>query len=161
MSAWRQPLLWLVLALPAATVVAGFTTLGLAAAGPDTSGDAAVKRTAQAQVEDLAPDLAAAHAGLAATLYVDRAHGEVAIALPPDTAAATLVLRHPVDAALDRTLELARSGNRWLTRTPAPLAGAWRIELHGKDDAWRLDGRLARDADAATLAPRLRVAPPA
>lgn len=161
MSAWRQPLLWLVLALPAATVVAGFTTLGLAAAGPDTSGDAAVKRTAQAQVEDLAPDLAAAHAGLAATLRVDRVHGAIEVALPPGTVAATLVLRHPVDAALDRTLALARAGDAWRARTAAPLAGNWLIELHGANDAWRLDGRLARDADAARLAPRLRVAPPA
>ena len=79
MSAWRQPLLWLVLALPAATVVAGFTTLGLAAAGPDTSGDAAVKRTAQAQVEDLAPDLAALLRGL--ELFVLHPHADLGLEL--------------------------------------------------------------------------------
>jgi uncharacterized protein len=157
-SAWRQPVLWLVCALPLASVVAGVATIRLAAAGPDVRGADAVRRTAQSQVEDLAPDLAATRARLVATLVVDRATGALELELDATHAPGALALRHPADAARDRTLALRRDGARWRAALGTPLAGAWRLELRGRDAAWRIDGRLARDASVARLAPRF--APP-
>jgi hypothetical protein len=152
-------MLWLVCALPLASVVAGVALIRLASAGPDARGAEAVRRTAQSQVEDLAPDFAAARAGLAATLVVERATGALALELDAAHAPGPLVLRHPADAARDRFLALAFDGARWTATGPAPLDGAWRVELRARDASWRIDGRLARDASVARLAPRF-AAPP-
>ena len=60
-SPWRQPLVWLVVGLPAVAVVA-LVWMVFIAAGPGStdSVDPAVKRTAQIQVADLGPDATAA-----------------------------------------------------------------------------------------------------
>ena len=62
----REPMLFLVIALPAAAVAAGIATLVLAMGGAGDAGDARVRRVAQTQTADLAPDLAAARRGLRA-----------------------------------------------------------------------------------------------
>lgn len=146
-------------ALPLASIVAGIVTIRLAAAGPDASAGTNVRRTAQSQVENLAPDFAAARAGLAATLVVDRPTGALALALPDGYAPGTLQLRHPIDAARDLVVDLDRDGTTWRATLATPLAGAWRLELRAHDGTWRIDGHLARDASAAQLAPRF-AAPP-
>ena len=104
--AWREPMVWLVVAIPLAAVVAS-TALLVSAARSTGNNDAVtdqVRRTAQIQVEDLAPDLAARELQLAATVSVE---GE-RISLQPDggdfprDAELHLSLQHGDDMILKR-----------------------------------------------------------
>jgi hypothetical protein len=153
-AAWREPMVWLVAALPAATVVAGFLLLDLA--GRDRSDAVAepVRRIAQVQQADLAADRRAAAAGLEATLEIERATGavEVAFGMP---GAWTLALAHPIDARRDRHVPLdARNGT--LHGSAGPIdAAPYTATLESRDGAWRLAGRIARGGSRARLSPRL------
>ena len=158
-SPWRQPMTWLVVGLPAVTVVA-LVSLVIMAAGPGSTDslDTSVKRTAQMQTVDLGPDETAAQLRLAALLRVDRDSLEV---LPLHAGFDTgkplrLAMRHPVRAERDRQFLLQPSAGGW--RVPAPtleLDHDWTLQLAPEGGAWRLQGRLTRQQHAARLAPAL------
>lgn len=155
---WREPMVWLVTALPAAVLVAGISTLVIAVrAGGDDALPDPVRRTAQIQVADLGVDARAQALGLATLLRVD---GD-ALELLPVTGAfdrktsLRLRLRHPTIAASDRELILMPSERGW--RAPYSLDGRhdWRLELGPNDAQWRLVGRLPAQQRAARLSPAL------
>jgi uncharacterized protein len=74
----RNPVLWLVIGLPALSVVAGIGLLVVAIrSGGSDAVPAEVRRTAQVQVTDLAPDEAARRAGLRVVLRVDADSGRI------------------------------------------------------------------------------------
>lgn len=153
---WREPMLWLVVALPAAVVVAGIATLVIAirAGGSDAIPDH-VRRTAQIQIADLGADARAQALHLSAILRVDGGTIEV---LPVGGTFARsqplqLALRHPTRAAEDRELQLAPGGNGWLAAHSIDRGHDWRLELGPRDGHWRLRGRLPRDQDAVRLSP--------
>jgi hypothetical protein len=171
-AAWRQPIVWLMCAIPLATVVAGFATLRTARADAMDAEPDAVKRTAQAQVADLAPDRRAAELGLHATIRVD-ADGRPAIAVASEFPL-TLRLVHPTRTDRDLRWTLLprrpregggpldstslRVGPRFRggdkiegPRVPAHARGRWVLEdaAHG----WRLVGRWPSDTGVATLEP--------
>jgi hypothetical protein len=153
--AWyREPMLALVIGLPAAAVAAGIATLVLAARGPDDSGDARVRRVAQTQNVDLAPDRAAAAIGLAAVATLDT-DGAILLrfdAAAPDADSLAMTFRHVADASRDRAATLLSAGNGvFAGRLDAPrAAGSYNVELVPADSGWRLVGRL--DAASARLA---------
>ena len=152
--AWREPRVWLRLAIPAATVVAGKATLRLARA--DGGLDAApetVRRTAQTQVTDLGPDRHAAALGLHASLGVD-ARGLPDLRLPAAHADAGLALRlvHPTRADGDLEWTRAAGGTDWSGPVvPAAARGHWVLEP--ADRAWRLVGTWPVDGGIAALQP--------
>ena len=161
---WREPMVWLVTALPAAVLVAGISTLVIAVrAGGDDALPDPVRRTAQIQVADLGVDARAQALGLAALLRVD---GDALELLPlagafDRNASLRLRLRHPTTAASDRELILKPSARGW--RAPYALDGRhafdgrhdWRLELGPNDAQWRLVGRLPARQRAARLSPAL------
>lgn len=155
---WREPMVWLVTALPAAVLVAGISTLVIAVrAGGDDALPDPVRRTAQIQVADLGVDARAQALGLAALLRVD---GDALELLPvagtfDRNASLRLRLRHPTTAADDRELMLMPSERGW--RAPHELDGRhdWRLELGPNDAQWRLVGRLPAQQRAARLSPAL------
>lgn len=156
-SPWRQPMMWLVVGLPAITVIA-LVTLVIMAAGPGSTDtiDTSVKRTAQIQTADLGPDETAAQLNLAALLRVDGAALE---ALPLhagfDTAKPLfLTMRHPARSELDREFVLRPGGAGW--RSDAPELGLdhdWTLQLAPEDGSWRLKGRLPKGQLSARLQP--------
>jgi hypothetical protein len=155
----REPMLFLVIGLPAAAVVAGIATLVLALGGEGNAGDARVRRVAQAQMTDLAPDLAAARLALRAQAKVD---GNSAVSLrfggsAPAAAVLQLALRHAADPARDRAARLVRAGEGlYLGRLEAPRAvGAYNAELAPESGGWRLVGRLDPSSATLALAPAL------
>lgn len=160
-SPWRQPIVWLVIALVAASV-AGSIAL-LVVAGGDGSTDAMpdpVRRTAQVQTADLGPDAVAGERKLSAIVRVDAEHGFVE-ALPVggdfDRAAPLkLELLHPTLADHDRTLELAPTDTGW--RVDAEVDGNhdWNLRLGDSDGQWRLQGRLPAGQQAASVRPALQ-----
>lgn len=159
-AALREPMLWLIVGIPLATVIGGFTTLWLA--GQSGQSDVVpddVQRTAQAQVVDLAPDMTAARLHLSAHITIDASTATVRADVVPVRAADTLILKfvHSLRAADDITLPMAREGDHWQARLP-PLADAgWRLVLEDSQERWRLVGRLPRDSREAQLLPAVAV----
>ena len=132
----------------------------LAAARSSGNNDAVadhVQRTAQIQLADLGPDLAARRLGLAAGLQVD---GERIVLTPTAGAfpAATdllLSLHHPARAQDDVQLRLQPAANGWAVRHGLPDAHDWNLSLAPADGRWRLQGRLPRGQRRAALRPAL------
>ncbi|MEZ5439006.1 MAG: FixH family protein [Lysobacteraceae bacterium] len=155
--AHREPLLWLVVGLPLAAVIAGISTLVIAirAGGADALPDP-VRRTAQVQQLDLTPDHIAAAEQRHATLR--RNGAELSIELSPETTDPLLLLQliHPTDAAEDRQLALTRDGDAWRGQLPDQLPeNDWRLQLVPADGRWRLHGRWRSGSNEVELAPAL------
>jgi uncharacterized protein len=159
---YREPMLALVIGLPATAVIAGIATLVLAIRSADDAGDLRVHRVAQVQTTDIAPDRAAAQLGLSAVATID-AGGVVRLAFAytatGDTTL-TLRLRHGTDPRRDRDVTLSRvEDSAWAGLLSGPLtAGAYNAELEPGDGAWRLVGRLEDGAVRVPLAAAVAVA---
>jgi hypothetical protein len=158
--ALREPMVWLVVALPLASVIAGFTTLVLAVrSGGSDAVPAEVRRTAQIQVQDMAADQRALREGLAANLVLDVQTGALELRLVPASsqppAQLVLHLAHPQRAAADREVRLTRSGAGWYGRIEPQRMHAWNLRLTPPDARWRLLGRLEADAHGTQLRPAL------
>lgn len=158
--AWyREPMVWLMLALPAAAVVAGLSTVAIAvrASGNDAVPES-VRRTAQIQIADLAADRQAAQRRLRAFVYVTRDTGAVRVSVTGNTVTdARLQLRfiHATDGSQDAHATLVRTGDAWLGRIDAPIDRAWAVVLSAEDDNWRLQGSLPPGQDRVLLEPAL------
>lgn len=153
-------MVWLVIGLPAASVVAGILLVVTAvrSGGADEVGDD-VRRSAQVQVSKLAPDELAQRMQLSALLRIQDGIVEV---LPvtgaiPRTQSLLLSLRHPTDAAQDLRFVLAPSGSGWRLSAPVPAGHDWIAGLAPVDGRWRLLGRLESGVHAVRLAPALAV----
>ena len=156
-SPWRQPMMWLVVGLPAITVIA-LVTLVIMAAGPGSTDtiDTSVKRTAQIQTADLGADEAAARLRLAALLRVDGTALEI---LPLHAGfdagqPLRLTMRHPARSDLDREFQLRPAGGGWRAEAAdLPLDHDWTLELQPADGRWRLKGRLTKGQLSARVQP--------
>ncbi len=151
-------MVWLVVALPLASVIAGIALLVIAArsGGTDAVADP-VQRTAQIQVVDLGPDARARQLRLTAILRTEANLVEV---LPVTgtferDAPLRLALHHPARADADRTLLLQPTDRGW--RAVATVDGRhdWNARLAPVGGAWRLQGRLPMGQRAVHLASAL------
>lgn len=154
------PMLWLVVLIPLATVVAGITTVVLSVRSGST--DAVidpVTRTAQVQDRDLRGDRLAGELQLSASGRIDPASGAVRLQLLGDSDGAgdlVLTLAHPTRGSLDARIELVAAGNgTWLGRLEADRSHDWNLLLTGTPGPWRLVGRLDAGAADFALAPAL------
>lgn len=157
--AWhREPMMWLVLALPAAVVVAGFVTLAIAirSGGDDAVHDPG-SRVGKAQTADLSPERNAARLGLQARLMLSSDTEALELRTEAgvfDSDSLTLLLIHPRDAAGDLSVSLIRADAlRYFGRLAVPRDHAWNLQLQPTDGQWRLQGRLPREALSAELSP--------
>lgn len=158
-SAWREPMVWLIVAIPAAAVIATVAMLVTASRSSGTNDSVAgdVRRTAQVQVADLDPDARAQQLHLSAIVRVGKGSVEV---LPVDgefdrNAPLTLSLQHPSRAELDRTLELAPAPTGWRSEARLDLSHDWNVQLAPAGTAWRLQGRWNSRQQATYLHPAL------
>jgi hypothetical protein len=155
---YRQPMVWLVIAIPAATVPAGLATVAIAMRGADPVVADDYRVEALGVTRDAARDVAAAnedvHASMVAsgngtmTLELRVAGGR----LPQEL---VLRLSHATLASADRNIRLAWSGGRSYRADISPLApGRWRAELEPGSRKWRLVGEFQAPLQRLTLAPR-------
>jgi uncharacterized protein len=158
-SAWREPMVWLIAAIPVAAVVATVALLVTASRSPGTDDSVAdnVRRTAQVQVADLDPDARAQQLKLSAIVRIGKNVVEV---LPVNgefdrEAPLTLSLQHPSRAELDHTLELAPASTGWRSDAKLELDHDWKVQLVPADQAWRLQGRWNAHQQATYLHPAL------
>lgn len=157
--AWKEPMLWLVVAIPAASVVAAVALLVAAArsSGNDDMVADKVQRTAQIQMADLGPDFAARELGLAAQLRIDGERivlARTAGAFPRD-GELRLSFHHPARAQDDVLLALRPVAGGWQATRALPREHDWNLSLAPANGQWRLQGRLRRGADRADLQPAL------
>jgi len=161
--AWREPMVWLVVAIPAAAIIAGVTLLVVAvrSGGADVVADP-VQRTAQMQVADLGPDARAQELKLSAIVRTGAVRGGKGVleVLPVDgafdrKAPLTLALHHPSRAELDRTLSLVPTATGWRVEGQIDLGHDWNVQLRPADGTWRLQGRWPAGQQATYLRPAL------
>ncbi len=160
--AWREPMVWLVVAIPVAAIAATITMLVVASrsSGNNDVVDDTVRRTAQVQVADLGPDAVARQMRLSAIVRADtRGTGAVEV-LPVQggfdrSATLALTLHHPSQAGLDRSFVLAPTATGWRAQGAVDLSHDWNIQLAPPDRRWRLQGRWTARQRAAYLQPAI------
>lgn len=150
---WNSvPLMWFVVGLPLAVVVAGFVTLAIAIRSSDVVVRDDFRKEGLAIYADPGRDAAAAALGAAAALTVDAASGSIRVELsiargqPPD--ALVVLLSHATRAEYDRMVTLRLADGAYSGRTGALPPGRWYVEITPPDRGWRLKGDF-RDAAAA------------
>ncbi len=165
-SPWREPIVWLMVALVGSVLIGSIVMLKLAlSGGPMDVVRDEVERTGEIQHADLGPDANAAAAGLAAVVRIDREHGLVEV-FPAGgdfdhAQTLRLALHHPIRASDDLTLELTPFDAGWSSKAKPALDHDWLLQLEPLGDArWRLRGRLLRDELAARVAPAVAVDTP-
>lgn len=171
-SPWRQPIVWLVVALLVAAVASGVAMLFIAGgAGNNDAVPDQVQRTGGAQVSNIDADELARARQLSAIVRVDAKAGVVQV-LPVSgdfdrTQPLRLSLHHPVRAAEDQVLELVASDLGWQAAAQVDGSHDWNLQLEPQTvatadgaldaNAWRLRGRLPKGQQAARVAPALQV----
>lgn len=158
---YRQPLVWLIIAIPASAVIMGMAMILISVGSFDGMVVDDYYRRGLEINRDLSRDHAAARRGLRAAVVVDHgartfnarvsaATGDAG-ALP---AKITLLLMHPTRAGMDRALTLERTETGVYRGELAPLApGRWHLRLETED--WRLAGRMpVPGSGRVDLAPR-------
>lgn len=158
--ALREPMVWLVWGLPAASVVAGvlLVVTAIRSGGADEVTDK-VQRRAQIQVSELGPDQRASAMKLAVILRIGPDSIDV---LPisgdvPRTQSLVLNLNHPTDSTQDQRLVLLPSGEGWSVRAKTQIDHDWIARLGPADGAWRVLGRVQTGGHAVRLGSALDV----
>lgn len=158
-SAWREPMVWLVAAIPIAAVIATVALLVTASRSSGNNDAVAdnVQRTAQVQVTDLGPDARARQLHLSAIVRTGKGAIEaLPVAGDFDRAAPLmLALHHPTRQDLDRTLRLVPAKTGWRIEEDVDLSHDWNVQLAPSDGAWRLQGRWIAHQQATYLHPAL------
>jgi hypothetical protein len=155
-SRWyREPMVWLLVALPLASVVAtGVLMRAAGDAGPLDSAPDPVRRSAQVQESDLAADLRALELGIATTARTGTSRGTLRIeraTLPAGDLLLELV--HPLDASRDRVVEPTVDGATLVVGGFDSRIG-WHLRLRPASAQWRLVGRWDPARPDATIALR-------
>lgn len=153
-SKGRNPALWLVLAIPVATVLAGIWTIVAVSSesGVDADPDP-VRRTAQVQVVSIEADQAAAERGLTATVEIDAEGALVRLGQATGPVAPRLQLIHPIESSLDRQIDLAPSPQGWRANESVAAGHGWQLRLVAADGSWRIVGRYHPGDASVELAP--------
>lgn len=153
----RQPLVLMLIALPASVVVAGFITLYLAISTDDGLVEDDYYQRGKEINRVLDRDQAALRYGLQAQVSLDVPGEQVAVQLGASKTAATTIpehlqlkLLHATRAGLDEDVTLVRMPDgRFQGALPALAPGHWYLQLSAND--WRLTGELHVPKDSATV----------
>ncbi len=172
----REPMVWLVIALPLAAVIASIWLVVLSSRGGSIDSVADdVQRTGQIQTTNLGPDARAAELKLSAVLQSEEgmlrvfpASGEFRLGAP-----LRLKLLHPHEQDGDESLTLEPDELGWHVEFTADPGHDWNLQLSDgridsdndsdgdvaggttTDGSWRLRGRLPQGQHAAHLGPAL------
>ncbi len=152
----REPMLWLVIAIPALTVVGGLTTVVIAHRHSDTVVADEFRKEGLAINRDPARDQAARRFGVSAT--VTAAGGTLSVALERGTAPPPgellVILSHATRAERDQLVALRPDTDGRYAAPLAPLArGHWYLEVSPADRSWRLTGEFVDEPGTLALRP--------
>lgn len=137
---------WLLIALPASAVVAGFITLWLAIRSDDGLVRDDYYKAGLAINQVLDREKVAVAMGLGATVRVVdahtlevRLHSDRAVTLPQRL---HLALVHPTRVGRDREMMLDGSNGRFLAPVGTLETGRWQVQLEDEARTWRLAGNV-------------------
>lgn len=147
---YREPWPWFLISLPATAVIAGLTTVWIAATHFDGLVVGDYYKAGLAINQTLARDQAARALNLSATLQSDKPSLTLTLTgrlqRPPDQM--TLTLAHPTHQGKDQTFTLHHVGNgRYRAPLPALPVGKWNAQLVDADAVWRLSGVIRTPLD--------------
>lgn len=158
-KAWQEPMVWLMVGIPALTVVAGIATLIIALqSGPMDMDPASVQRVSQAQTLDSAEDRTATEGNFRAFLIIDKQSKpwSISVKTVPMSLAGKdmhLVFVHPNRAELD--IDVLLPARATATAMPKLLDfKAQQIMLRDAEKTWRLVGSYDGQSNI-TLTPAL------
>jgi hypothetical protein len=156
---YREPWPWILMAGPAAVVVAGFVTLWLAATTFDGMVVDDYYKQGLAINRALERDRAAARLGLGAEVALAGEAHRIRVALTGGALSGEQRLRlrlaHPAHADLDQDIALERAGGAYEGGLQPLRPGRWTVTLEDEAGTWRLMG-VWRVPEEAVL--RLRAA---
>jgi hypothetical protein len=143
-QAWyRHRWPWLLMAGPAAVLVAGFITMWISFSGADALVVDDYYKQGKAINQDLRRDQAAAALGLSASVSYDAAGGVLSgqLAGAPNVRAVKLLLVHPTVPAKDLrfSVQLSRSG-MFSVALPLLERAHWQVQMEDTGRDWRLHG---------------------
>ena len=159
---YRNPLVWMMIALPACSVVAGISTVVIAfrvfdgvvvddyyargkAINVTIERDVAAQRRGLAAVASLTPEVDATGGAAPTSVEVTVSALDVA-ALP---AVLKLAFLHATHGGADAQVELARSASGLYRAALPPLApGKYHLQIEAED--WRIVGALRQPAERTT-----------
>ncbi len=141
---WKEPMLWLIIGLPACAVVGAVITLWFAADKPDAPVSDGHRKEGLALYQSSQLEQRAATLGLSAHLQMSGAHTltlDLRGRLETLPGHLSVQLIHPTDPVQDARLmlEYAGAGHYRATLPPLP-AGKRRVIVEPMDRGWRLSG---------------------
>lgn len=154
---YRESGPWLLMAGPAAVIVAGFFTLWLAVKSDDGLVADDYYKRGLAINQTLSRGQAARTLGLSAEVVFDAAAGRITVRLHGAARPARLALRlvHPTRAVADQRLELERAADGLYAAPLAePLGGRRVVLLEDPAREWRLAGEAAAGRNTVTVTPQ-------
>ena len=140
---WRkEPMVWLIIALPLSAVIAGVLTIWIATRHADTLVSKDYYKVGMAPLQHTEQDEQAARLGLKAVLQASGDTLTVRLAgqlTPPPSL--SLMLAHPTEAAEDIQLSLMlQPDGSYQGPLPVLAAGKRRLMLQPSGGEWRLSG---------------------
>jgi uncharacterized protein len=153
-SPWREPWVWLIVGIPALTVVAGIFTWWIAAQRADSNVAEDYYKRGLAINRSLEREARARTLGIGATIELHdgndlRVRFDGAFPAEPPRSI-TVQLTHPVRAEQDRKLSLDRQADGdYRIRSPLVAAGNWGLTIEAQD--WRLAARRIVLGEGAAL----------
>ena len=145
----KNPVFWLMWAIPGAAVLAGLGMVAIATQGADRALPEMYHWEGARLDADFERARLAARLRLVATLELRDGHCVVSLENAPPAESLRLQLTSSNDAASDRALMLVRAPDGEYRAQCAPLpAGRWRVALHDAAEGWalreRFEGELTR-----------------
>ncbi|MDH3560872.1 MAG: FixH family protein [Gammaproteobacteria bacterium] len=156
---YREPWVWLLIALPMSAVIGGIITIVIAVTTSDGLVVDDYYKRGKAINRDLARDRAAAQHRLEARFDIDADGRRIALRLKAHDytlpEALMLSLLHPTRKGHDQRVQLVRTeAGRYTGGLGALLPGNWYVQLEADD--WRLSGSFRTPADTSiVLSPQL------
>lgn len=146
---------WFVIALPAASVIAGIATVIIASHEADSLVVDDYYKSGLAINQVIARDQQAEKLGLSAHIVFNRERQQVQLVLSSQQTVAydtlTLQLLHPTKSNQDVSIALQQTqASTYQGKTGELSSGSWHILLEPEDKDWRLTGRLALPRETAT-----------
>jgi hypothetical protein len=142
---YREPWVWLLIALPMTAVIGGMVTIYLAVTTSDGLVVDDYYKRGKAINKDLARDDAAARYGLKASIDLDLQDNRMQLLLESPTAqlpkTVTFSLLHPTKPGYDQIITLKHAGDGFYFGEINEVArGNWYLQLEADD--WRLSGEM-------------------
>ncbi len=154
---FQEPMVWLVIAIPAVTIAWGAATVSVAFLKADTVVADEYRTEGLAIQFDPTRDLAATRLGVGALVRLEG--GALTVRLSAGSAAPppqlVVLLSHATLAQHDRLLTLpAKATGTYSAPLPALAPGHWHVEVSPADRAWRLTGEFVDTPGTLTLRSR-------